>query len=70
MPTYIQRDRSPKRNKCQNKSVTAASNSKKKNVNPDVVKACELIMKKSSQNDMKLMAREFLKEKGFLQEEK
>ena len=44
---------------------------KKKMVNPDLVKACEIIMKKNTtQNEMKEMAKDFLKEKGVIKEEK
>lgn len=42
----------------------------KKNCNPDIVKACETIMKKHTHSDMKMMAKEFLKEKGYLDAEK
>lgn len=34
---------------------------KKATINLDIIKACESIMKKSNQNDMKNMAREYLK---------
>lgn len=32
-------------------------NNKKTGINPDIIKVCEVIMKKSTQNDMKSMAR-------------
>ena len=55
-------------------SVTQACLSKqqkenKKKCNPDMIKACEAIMKKSNNNAMKIMAKEFLKEKGYLAED-
>ncbi len=43
---------------------------KKKRVNPDLIKACEIIMKKTKHNDMKLLAKDFLRENGYLKEEK
>lgn len=42
----------------------------KKRCNPDVLKACELILKKYPQNDIRNMARDFMKEKGYLPDEK
>jgi ribosomal protein S6 len=38
---------------------------RKKKCNPDVLRACENILKKCTQKDMKMMAREFMKEQGF-----
>jgi hypothetical protein len=38
---------------------------RKKKCNPDVIRACENILKKCTQKDMKMMAREFMKEQGF-----
>ena len=44
---------------------------KKKLGNPDIIKACETILKKNTvQNEMKAMAKQFLKEKGLIQPEK
>jgi|688.fasta_scaffold525328_2 hypothetical protein len=49
-----------------NKTITSTEISKK--CNPDIIKACEMIMKKTHNTDMKMMAKEFLKEKGYLKE--
>lgn len=46
--------------------VKSVLNTKKPNCNPDLIKACEIIMKKVQNNDMKQMAKEFLREKGYL----
>lgn len=53
-----------------NKSRTSKQQKEtKKKCNPDMIKACEAIMKKSNHNAMKNMAKEFLKEKGYLAED-
>jgi hypothetical protein len=50
-------------------SVGKQQKENKKKCNPDMIKACEAIMKKSNNNAMKVMAKEFLKEKGYLAED-
>jgi len=50
-------------------SVSKKQKENKKRCNPDLIKAYEAIMKKSNNNAMKTMAKEFLKEKGYLAED-
>lgn len=52
------------------KSKQVGNSVERAKCNPDVIKACEMIMKKAQNNDMRQMAKEFLKEKGYLKEEK
>jgi hypothetical protein len=55
---------------CEQKKTRKVKVEKKRRCNPDIIKACEVIMKKHNHNEMKTMAKEFLKEKGYLAPEK